>query len=253
VDVTYPLTGMHCGACVRKIQAALAPLAESVDVSLQPPQAVLTGPRVNLAALQAAVAAAGGYTLAAPAQAISLLASPAPDSPAYADGASTDAAVSWFATYRPLLLLLAFVLAASVLVQIPSGRVDGMETMRLFMAGFFLAFSFFKLLDIHAFADAYAGYDLLAARWHGWGLVYPFVELALGLAYLANWQPLWVNAITLVVMAFSAIGVVRAVLNKSEIRCACLGAVFNLPMSTVTIIEDLGMAAMAAAMVWHLA
>lgn len=250
---TYPLTGMHCGACVRKIQAALAPLAESVDVSLQPPQAVLTGPRVGLAALQAAVATAGAYSLAVPAKALASPAAPVPGSAAHTDAASTDAAVSWFATYRPLLLLLAYVLAASVLVQIPSGKVGGMETMRFFMAGFFIAFSFFKLLDIRAFADAYAGYDLLAARWHGWGLIYPFVELALGLAYLANWQPLWVNAITLVVMAFSAIGVVRAVLNKSEIRCACLGAVFNLPMSTVTIIEDLGMAAMAAAMLWQMA
>jgi hypothetical protein len=27
-------------------------------------------------------------------------------------------------------------------------------------------------------------------------------------------------------------------LNKRKIRCACLGAVFNLPMSTITIIED---------------
>ncbi len=39
--------------------------------------------------------------------------------------------------------------------------------MRNFMAGFFIVFSFVKLLNIRAFADAYAGYDLLAARWHG--------------------------------------------------------------------------------------
>jgi hypothetical protein len=39
-------------------------------------------------------------------------------------------------------------------------------------------------------------------------------------------------------------------MNKQKIRCACLGAVFNLPMSTITIIEDLLMVAMAA---WMLA
>jgi hypothetical protein len=38
-------------------------------------------------------------------------------------------------------------------------------------------------------------------------------------------------------------------LNKQKIQCACLGAVFNLPMSTVTIIEDLLMVAMAAYMI----
>jgi hypothetical protein len=52
--------------------------------------------------------------------------------------------------------------------------------------------------------------------------------------------------VTIIVMGFSSLGVVRAVMNKQKIRCACLGAVFNLPMSTITIIEDLLMVAMAA-------
>ena len=33
-----------------------------------------------------------------------------------------------------------------------------------------------------------------------------------------------------------------------KIRCACLGTVFNLPMSAVTLIEDLLMIGMAVAM-----
>ena len=47
-------------------------------------------------------------------------------------------------------------------------------------------------------------------------------------------------------MGFSSLGVIRAVMNKQKIRCACLGAIFELPMSTITIIEDLLMAGMAA-------
>jgi len=152
---------------------------------------------------------------------------------------------SWLLTYKPLLILISLILIGSVLVQVPHGHIHGAETMRYFMAGFFLSFAFFKLLDIPAFADAYAGYDLLAAKWHGWGYVYPFVELALGMAYLANWQPVLTNWAVFVVMGFSAIGVIQAVLDKRKIRCACLGAVFQLPMSTVTIIEDVGMVAMA--------
>lgn len=246
---SYPLRGLHCGACVKKIQTALAPLAETVSVTLQPPHAKLSRPKVDLASLQAAVAAAGNYSLSAPDE-LPTEATRGRLDPYTAPNLGVETA--WFATYRPLLVLLAYILAASVLVQLPTGQVSGVETMRLFMAGFFLAFSFFKLLNIQAFADAYAGYDLLAARWRAWGLIYPFVELALGLAYLANWMPLATNCITLLVMAFSAVGVIRAVRSKTKIRCACLGSVFNLPMSTVTIIEDLGMALMAAAMVWQL-
>jgi hypothetical protein len=39
-------------------------------------------------------------------------------------------------------------------------------------------------------------------------------------------------------------------MNKDEIQCACLGTVFKLPMTTVTIVEDLLMVVMAAAMLF---
>lgn len=43
-------------------------------------------------------------------------------------------------------------------------------------------------------------------------------------------------------------GVANSLVNRRKVKCACLGSVFNLPMSTVTLIEDAGMAAMAAIM-----
>lgn len=53
---------------------------------------------------------------------------------------------------------------------------------------------------------------------------------------------------TIIVMGFNSIGVIQSVVNKKKIRCACLGAVFNLPMSTVTIMEDLLMVVMSGMM-----
>ena len=116
------------------------------------------------------------------------------------------------------------------------------------MAGFFIVFSFFKLLDLNGFADSYAMYDIVAIRIKAYGFIYPFIELALGLAYLTGFNPIFTNWSTLIVMGVSVIGVVQSVMNRRKIRCACLGAVFNLPMSTVTIIEDLLMIVMAATM-----
>ena len=119
--------------------------------------------------------------------------------------------------------------------------------MRLFMAGFFLAFSFFKMLDLAGFASAFRGYDVLARAMPGYAIAYPFIELALGLAYLTDSAPTLTNAVTAVMMAVGLIGVVRAVMSRQTIRCACLGTGFNLPMSTVTIIENSVMLAMALA------
>jgi copper chaperone CopZ len=252
---TYTLSGLHCGACVGRVTKALAPLAESVNVTLAPMQAVITHPSADFAQLQAAVAAAGQYTLQE-----NKPASPSSINAIATNPVAIEAPKDWLSTYYPLLLIAVYLLVASVGVQwgqhalhptatnVGIQAITAHDTMRYFMAGFFIVFSFFKLLDIHAFANAYAGYDLLAARWHGWGLVYPFVELALGLAYLTHYNPPLTNWLTVIVMGFSAIGVVRAVLTKSQIQCACLGTVFKLPMSTVTIVEDVGMVLMAAAM-----
>jgi hypothetical protein len=157
-------------------------------------------------------------------------------------------------TYFPLALVLFYLLAGTAAAEVAAGSFDPMRAMGHFMAGFFLVFSFFKLLNVQAFADAYRGYDVVAAKWPAYGYAYPFIELALGLAYLANVVPVWTNAVTLVVMGVSAIGVVKALLAKRKIRCACLGTVFNLPMSKITLIEDGLMLVMAAGMlVWLVA
>ena len=250
---TYDLTGLHCNACVGRVTKSLEPLAAKVAVSLSPMQVTLTDATADFEILKAAVESAGKYVLVPNQASITAL-----DQSIRAQAAPEIIAIEtaksgWLSTYRPLLLIVAYILGASLLVQVGMGglaSISPMDTMRYFMAGFFLVFSFFKLLDINAFADAYAGYDLLANRWRGWGLMYPFVELALGVAYLAHFNPLLTHWATIIVMGFSAIGVVKAVSSKTQIQCACLGTVFKLPMSTVTIVEDVGMVAMAAVMLW---
>lgn len=152
---------------------------------------------------------------------------------------------SMFETYKPLLIIFIFITGLSGYSAYANGTFDYHVFMRNFMAGFFLTFSFFKLLDLKGFAESYSTYDLLAKKIPAYGYIYPFIELLIGIAYLTNFMPAATNMATIIVMGFSSIGVIRSVLDKKKIRCACLGAVFNLPMSTITIIEDLLMVAMA--------
>jgi copper chaperone CopZ len=240
MDQTYTLSGMHCANCTAKVTAALKPFAENVAVTLDPPRVVLQNAKpANLSELQAAVSKAGAYELSAAAPVSSV-----------AEAAAGDAPPSWLATYQPLVVIAAYIAIAAFAGTNtgPAGAIDWRAWMVHFMAGFFLVFSAFKFLDLKGFADAYSTYDLLAQRWHGYGYIYPFLELGLGLAYLFSVAPLATNAATLVLMGFSSLGVLSALRNKRQIQCACLGTVLKLPMSTITLIEDLGMAAMAAVM-----
>lgn len=226
------IQGMHCSRCVSKITKALTPLADNVEVTLNPPSATLTNTSAKLAQINKIIAKAGDYKATNASQTIE----------------ETKPSKGWLATYQPLLTVVAYILGVSLLIETQHPSFDLERWMMHFMAGFFLVFSFFKMLDIRAFANSYAMYDLLAMRWKGYGFVYPFVELGLGVAYLVNYNQHTTNLVTLIVMAFSSLGVIQAVINKQKIRCACLGTIFNLPMSTITIIEDLVMAGMAAAM-----
>jgi hypothetical protein len=148
----------------------------------------------------------------------------------------------------PLFLIVGYIAGTVAVIALSTGNRSLEDAMRYFMAGFFLVFSFFKLLDLRGFADAYRGYDILARALPFWAFVYPFVELALGIAYLTNVFPFMTNVATLVLMLVGAVGVLKSLLNKKAIRCACLGTALNLPMTTITLVEDLGMAAMAGVM-----
>ena len=229
---------MHCGSCVARISSQVKqhPHVETVTVDLAAGQMeVRADASVSDQAIEALVAAAGDYT------ATPYASEPVPPS------TPDERPRGFWTTYRPLLVLVA------LLGLVPAVALgDGITVhawMRWFMAGFFLSFSYFKLLDVKAFADAYRMYDWIAKAVPAWGLAYPLVELGLGLAYAADWAPTATNWITLVLMLVGAGGVIQSNLQKKSIRCACLGTVFNLPMSTVTILEDLSMAAMA---VWML-
>lgn len=237
----YTVTGMTCGGCVGRVKATLSAYAESVGVTLEPPQAVITNANIGLDRLNAALSTVGHYQLTE----IENSETKKPQAVKSNSAKNLAESVSWFTTYKPLLLIFAYILMVALAIEYMQGSFELHRFMPNFMAGFFLVFSFFKLLNLQGFADSYAMYDLLAMRFKPYGYVYAFIELGLGIAYLLAWQPVLTNWLTLIVMTFSSLGVIRSVAKKQKIRCGCLGAVFNLPMSTVTIIEDLLMAFMA--------
>jgi YHS domain-containing protein len=154
--------------------------------------------------------------------------------------------------YLPLFVLLALSgVVATALALGPANAVGdgGAAWMRGFMGYFLVTLSMFKLFDLSGFADGFQRYDLLARRFRPYAFVYPFVELGLGLGFLAAWPLGILEPLTIAVMGFGTLGVLDALRRRIDVNCACMGTVLKVPLSTVTLTEDLGMAAMAA-MLW---
>lgn len=117
-----------------------------------------------------------------------------------------------------------------------------------FMGYFFLIFGSFKMYNLRAFAKAYAEYDIIAKKSHAYALFYPCIELGLGISYLLSLAPMATNFITLFIMIIGSVGVIQALARHKTIPCACLGVVFNIPMTYVSLLEDIVMACMALIM-----
>lgn len=235
---TYKVNGATCSSCAEKVSKTVKkiPAIEKVEAAGKDRITVHMKNHVELSTMNAALNNEynGKYVLEM-----------SPDN-------KTGQKPKSIKTYWPLILVLMYVLLGTLFGMHLANDWTAMMAMRMFMGLFFLGFSFFKLLDVPGFAMSYASYDIVAAKFFKWGYFYPFIELAFGIFYLLGWQLLWLNIVVAVVMSVSLIGVAKSVLNKKEIQCACLGTGFNLPMSTVTIVEDAGMVIMAIWMIFNL-
>ncbi|MAE50726.1 MAG: hypothetical protein CMH27_02840 [Micavibrio sp.] len=122
--------------------------------------------------------------------------------------------------------------------------------MHYFMGIFLCIFALLKIFHPSAFADGFQMYDLIGKRTRIYAYIYPFIELALGLGYLSFIMPLAVYMATILIMTIGMIGVIDALRQGLDINCPCMGSVLDVPLSTVTLTEDAGMAIMAAAMLY---
>ncbi len=158
--------------------------------------------------------------------------------------------ITW-KSYIPLIVIIGVILLTSIVFVLPDIN-DGMfypqKFIGLFMIGFFLAFSTFKLIDLPGFAKGYQTYDLFASRAPWYGYLYPFIELSFGLLMILIPFSKGLLIAEIIVMLFSGIGVAIKLAKKEQFTCACLGTFLKIPLTKVTLVEDFGMAGLALVM-----
>ena len=164
-------------------------------------------------------------------------------SPAFSDNAEVS---KWKQLY-PLYLIGVYLFAVSGYRWVNSSLEDAMLD---FMGGFFLVFSFFKFLDLKGFAPSFAMYDPIANKLPFYGKAYPFLEVVLGVLFIIRFEVQTALYITLVVLGSTTLGVIRSLLDKRQIQCACLGTALKLPMTEATFIENAVMLAMTFYMLY---
>ncbi|MDY7395328.1 cation transporter [Aureibaculum sp. 2210JD6-5] len=153
-----------------------------------------------------------------------------------------------FQQLKPLFLILFYITVASVLLHFKNW--DTTEAMLDFMGLFYIVFSFFKMLDLKGFPDSFRMYDPLAKKVPVYAKIYPFIETALGLAFLIRFETQIALIATIIILGITTYGVTKTLLDKKSIQCACLGTALKLPMTEATFIENAIMLVMAIIMLF---
>ncbi len=147
---------------------------------------------------------------------------------------------------RTFPFVLAFVLIAGALWSYTA------SAMRLYMGVFFIVFSLMKMLDWRGFVTAFSGYDLIAKRSSLYGWAYPAIEFILGIMYLSNVLLFPILIATIIILGIGGVGVALKIHKKEKFQCACLGTKINVPLTKVTLLEDVIMVVMALLVVFSI-
>jgi cation transport ATPase len=237
---TYKISGMTCGGCKASVEKSLNDLDDitKVEVNLENEEAIITmNSHIELETLQKAFSSK--YT-------ISINERETAFTSTQNSTFQVEEEKSKLQQLKPLLLILFYIAVATVLIHYKNWSWS--EFMIDFMGLFYIVFSFFKMLDLKGFPDSFRMYDPLAKRFPIYGWIYPFIETALGLMFLMRFEVNIALIITLVVLGITTIGVIKTLLDKKSIRCACLGTALKLPMTEATFIENAIMIVMAVLM-----
>ena len=113
------------------------------------------------------------------------------------------------------------------------------------MGCIFIIFAVLKIANLPKFVEIFNKYDIISQKVPGYGYVYPFIELALGLAYLKRYKLDNVNMTTIVLMIVSIISVLISMSKGQKLRCGCLGSFLHIPLSYVTLSENMVMLVMS--------
>ncbi len=147
--------------------------------------------------------------------------------------------------YIPLIVIVIFAVLAAVFLSFNQIDSNFMSAMINFAGLFFLFLSAFKCFDLEGFVEGFSKYDLLAQKSRGYAFIYPFIELVIALSFLSRFFLVYIAFFTALLMFFSLLGVLKALRENKELSCACMGTKLNLPLTTVSVIENGLMGAMS--------
>lgn len=117
----------------------------------------------------------------------------------------------------------------------------------IFLGLWLIQFAMIKLFDIDDFAGKFMQYDPFGGKSRFYAYLFPFIQLALGLAYLALYYAQATSVLLLVVALINLIGIYKRYDEAPVFKDVSLSGFLSTPLREAAIIENILMIVMALA------
>ncbi len=236
MQAVYKVEGMTCQGCADNIQNGLnnQSFINKANVSLQESKLTIdSDSTLDINSLNSIVSTLGNYKIRPNTTNI------------------LSEIVNYFTSKKPIVIALSIVILSSLAMQISDETFNLNKWFMSYMGIFFIIFSFLKLLNVSGFSMTFKKYDLISKIIPPYATSYPFIELSLGIIFLTQTQSIliYANAFTLIFMVSQTIGIIRSLSKSEQIQCACMGSAVDVPLSSLTVVENITMIAMATYMI----
>mgnify|MGYP006087960885 CR=1 FL=1 len=116
---------------------------------------------------------------------------------------------------------------------------------KIFMGLILIIFGIMKLYNLSKFVKIFGKYDIISNKFNLYGYLYPFIEILLGILILKNYYINPTLNFIIILMIISIISVILSLIKGEKLRCGCLGSFFHMPLSYVTLSENILMLIMS--------
>ena len=236
MQAIYKVEGMTCQGCADNIQSGLKnqSFVTKANVSLQESKLTIEADSgIDINSLNSIVTTLGNYKLRPNTTNI------------------FSEIINYFTSKKPIVIALSIVILSSLALQTSEETFSLNKWFMSYMGIFFIIFSFLKLLNVSGFSMTFKKYDLISKIIPAYATSYPFIELSLGIIFLTQTQSIliYANGFTLIFMISQTIGIIRSLSKSEQIQCACMGSAVDVPLSSLTVAENIIMIAMATYMI----
>ena len=140
------------------------------------------------------------------------------------------------------LILISFIFISVFLINYIYIKISKKDTKNIktnFMGSILTLFGLAKLYDLKKFSNIFQQYDIISKYIPIYSYIYPFIEIILGIHYIKNKNINLINKFTISIMLISIISVCMSLYLGQTLRCGCLGSFFHIPLSYVTLSENI--------------